>query len=148
MTTRYGHPLSCCRQYYLELLHNGHVESPYREGARPSFRARLVQCPRTDVLCSRHVVNVPTLNQLHIMGGFPIVAIGYEVADALERYQRQHHIAGVPSFKQLLQRVESEISMPISLARLEDSSGLTRSFCAVALIPISECTIAKSSWRW
>jgi len=62
------------------------------------------------------------------MGGFSIVAVGYEVADALERYQRQHHIAGVPSFKQLLRYVESEISMPISLARLEDSSGLTRMF--------------------
>ncbi|KIL56568.1 hypothetical protein M378DRAFT_181932 [Amanita muscaria Koide BX008] len=62
------------------------------------------------------------------MGGFSIVAIRYEVADALERYQRQHNIEGVPSFKQLLQYVESEISMPISLARLEDSSGLTRMF--------------------
>jgi hypothetical protein len=47
----------------------------------------------------------------------------------LERYQCQHHtIAGVPSFKQLLQYVESEISMPVSLARLEDSSGLTHMF--------------------
>jgi hypothetical protein len=62
------------------------------------------------------------------MGGLSMVAIGYEVADALERYQRQHHISGVPSFKQLLQYVESEISMPISLARLEDSSDLTRMF--------------------
>ena len=62
------------------------------------------------------------------MGGFSIVAVGYEDADALERYQRQHDIEGVPSFKQLLQYVESEISMPISLARLEDSSGLTRMF--------------------
>jgi hypothetical protein len=62
------------------------------------------------------------------MGGFSIVAVGYEVADALERYQRQHHIAGVPSFKQLLQYLESEISMPISLARLEDDSGLSRMF--------------------
>ena len=64
------------------------------------------------------------------MGGSSIVAIGYEVADALERYQRQHRIAGVPSFKQLRQyvRVKSEISMPVSLAKLEDSSGLTRMF--------------------
>ena len=62
------------------------------------------------------------------MGGFSIVAIGYEVADALERYQRQYSIEGVPSFKQLLQYVESEASMPISLVRLEDSSGLTRMF--------------------
>jgi hypothetical protein len=70
-----------------------------------------------------------TLYQRHIvMGGFPIAAVGYEVVDALERYQRQHDIAGVPSFKQLLQYVESEISIPISLARLEDSSGLTRMF--------------------
>jgi len=62
------------------------------------------------------------------MGGFSTVAVGYEVGDALERYQCQHHISGVPSFKQLLQYVESEISMPISLARLEDSSNLTRMF--------------------
>ncbi len=62
------------------------------------------------------------------MGGFSIVAIGYEVADALERYQRQHGIEGVSSFKQLLQYVQSEASMPISLVRLEDSSGLTRMF--------------------
>jgi hypothetical protein len=62
------------------------------------------------------------------MGGFSIVAVGYEVADALERYQHQHHIAGVLSFKQLLQYVESEITIPVSLARLEDSSGLTRMF--------------------
>jgi len=62
------------------------------------------------------------------MGGLPFVAIGYEVADALERYQHRHDIAGVPSFKQLLQHVESEISIPVSLARLEDDSGLTRMF--------------------
>ena len=62
------------------------------------------------------------------MGGFSIVAAGYKVVDALERYQCQHHIAGVPSFKQLLQYLKSEISMPISLARLEDSSSLTRMF--------------------
>ncbi|OJA13958.1 hypothetical protein AZE42_03615 [Rhizopogon vesiculosus] len=61
-----------------------------------------------------------------VMGGFPIVAIGYEVADeALERYQHQHHFAEV---EQLLQYVESEISMPISLASLEDSAGLSRMF--------------------
>ena len=60
------------------------------------------------------------------MGGFPFVAVGYEVAhSALER---QYRIAGFPSPKQLLQHLESEISMPISLARLEDSSGLTRMF--------------------
>jgi len=35
--------------------------------------------------------------------GFSIVAIGYEVADALEGYQRQHNIEGVLPFKQLLQ---------------------------------------------
>jgi hypothetical protein len=70
-----------------------------------------------------------TLYQCHIvMGGFSIVAVGYEVADALERYQGQHQISGVPSFKQLLRYVESEISMPVSLARLEDASGLTRMF--------------------
>jgi hypothetical protein len=70
-----------------------------------------------------------TLYQCHIvMGGLSFVAIGYEVADVLERYQRQHDIAGVPSFKQLLQHVESEISIPISLARLEDDSGVTRMF--------------------
>ena len=40
----------------------------------------------------------------------------------------RHDIEGVPSFKKLLQYVESEISMPISLVRLEDSSGLTRMF--------------------
>jgi hypothetical protein len=57
------------------------------------------------------------------MGGLSFVAIGYEVADPLERYQRQHDISGVPSFKQLLQYVESEIS-----TRLEDDSGLTRMF--------------------
>jgi len=77
----------------------------------------------------RHTCSVHLLTHCYIvMGGFSIVAVGYEVADALERYQRQHHIAGVPSFKQLLRYVESEISMPISLARLEDSSGLTRMF--------------------
>jgi len=60
------------------------------------------------------------------MGGFPIVAVGYEVAvEALERCQHQRHIAGV---KQLLQYVESEISMPISLAILEDTAGLSRMF--------------------
>ena len=70
-----------------------------------------------------------TLYQCHIvMGGFPIVAVGYEVADALERYQRQHDIEGLPSFKQFLRYVESEISIPISLARLEDSTGLTHMF--------------------
>jgi len=62
------------------------------------------------------------------MGGFPIAAVGYEMTDALERYQRQHHIAGVSSFKQLLQYLESEIFMAISLARLEDSAGLSRMF--------------------
>jgi hypothetical protein len=62
------------------------------------------------------------------MGGFSIVAVGYEVTDALEKYQHQHHIAGVSSFKQLLQYVESEICMHISLARLEDSTGLSRLF--------------------
>jgi hypothetical protein len=68
-----------------------------------------------------------TLYQCHIvMGGFAFAAIGYEVTDAFERYQRQHDIKGVPSFKQLLKYVESEISIPISLARLEDASGLTR----------------------
>ena len=70
-----------------------------------------------------------TIYQCHIvMGGLSFVAIGYEVADALERYQREHDIAGVQSFKQLLQYIESEISIPISLARLEDDSGLTRMF--------------------
>jgi hypothetical protein len=63
------------------------------------------------------------------MGGFPIVAVGYEVTDdALERYQLQHHISRDRSFRPLLQHVESEISVPISLARLEDSSDLTRKF--------------------
>lgn len=64
------------------------------------------------------------------MGGFPIVAVGYEIGDALEKYQRQHHrdIAGLPSFKPLLQYIESELSMPISLARLEDDSNTTRVF--------------------
>ncbi len=51
-----------------------------------------------------------------------MVAIECEVVDALERYQRQHHIAGVTSFKQPLQYVESEISIP------ENSSGLARMF--------------------
>ena len=74
-------------------------------------------------------VFLTTLYQYHtVMGGSSIVAIGYEVADALERYQRQHDIEGVSSFKQLLQYVESEISIPTSLVRLEDSSGLTRMF--------------------
>ena len=62
------------------------------------------------------------------MGGLSFVAIGYEVGDALERYQRQHHIPGF-YFKQLLQYVESEISIPVSLVRLEDhleDSVLTR----------------------
>ena len=62
------------------------------------------------------------------MGKFPFVAIGYEVADALERYQRQHDIEGVPSFKQLLKYIESEISIPVSLVRLQDDDGLTRKF--------------------
>jgi hypothetical protein len=70
-----------------------------------------------------------TLYQCHIaMGGLLFAAIGYEVADALERYQRQHDIEGVPSFKQLLRYVESEISIPVSLATLEDSSDLTCMF--------------------
>ena len=62
------------------------------------------------------------------MGGLSFVAIGYEAADALERYQRQHDIEGVPSFKQLLKYIESEISIPVSLVRLEDDDGLTRKF--------------------
>ena len=77
------------------------------------------------------------------MGGYSIVAVGYEVAaDALERYQREHDIEGVPSYKQLLKYLESEISIPISLARLEDSSGLSRMFlcCYVdARIRIYDC---------
>lgn len=71
---------------------------------------------------------VKALLYTSVMGGFSIVAVGYEVADALERYQGQHHITGVSSFKQLLRYVESEISIPVSLARLEDTSGLTRVF--------------------
>ena len=51
-----------------------------------------------------------------------------EVADALEKYQRQHDIEGVPSFKQLLKYIESEISIPVSLVTLEDDDGLTRKF--------------------
>ena len=62
------------------------------------------------------------------MGGFSIVAVGYEVGDALEKYQRQHHITGLLSIKQFLRYVEAEISMPISLARLEDDFGLSRMF--------------------
>lgn len=62
------------------------------------------------------------------MGGLSFVAIGYEVADALERYQRQHDIEGVPSYKQLLKYIESEISIPVSLVRLEEDDGLTRKF--------------------
>ncbi|KAI0295885.1 hypothetical protein B0F90DRAFT_1919179 [Multifurca ochricompacta] len=58
----------------------------------------------------------------------PNSAIGYEVADALERYQCQHGIEGVLSFKQFLQYAESEASMPISLVSLEDSSSLDRMF--------------------
>ena len=77
------------------------------------------------------------------MGGYSIVAVGYEVAaDALERYQREHDIEGVPSYKQLLKYLESETSIPISLARLEDSSGLSRMFlcCYVdARIRIYDC---------
>ena len=42
-----------------------------------------------------------TLYQCHIiMGGFSIVAIRYEAADALKRYQCQHHITAVPSLLQ------------------------------------------------
>lgn len=64
------------------------------------------------------------------MGGLSFAAIGYEVADALERYQRQHDIEGLPSFKQLLKYIESEISIPVSLVGLEDDrdDGLTREF--------------------
>lgn len=61
------------------------------------------------------------------MGGFPIVAVGYEIADALERHERQHHLEEVSYFKESLRYVETEISMPISLARLEDCSDLTPS---------------------
>lgn len=64
------------------------------------------------------------------MVGFPIVAVGYEVADALEtrRYERQHHLEEVSYFKEFLRYdVETEISMPVSLARLEDYSDLTPS---------------------
>ena len=62
------------------------------------------------------------------MGGLSFAAIGFEVADALEKYQRQHDIEGVPSFKQLLKYIESEISIPVSLVTLEDDGGLTRKF--------------------
>lgn len=62
------------------------------------------------------------------MGGFMVAAIGYEVTDALERYQNQHHVAGVSSFKLFLRYLESETSLPLSLARLEDSDGLSRMF--------------------
>ena len=62
------------------------------------------------------------------MGGLSFAAIGFEVADTLEKYQRQHDIEGVPSFKQLLKYIESEISIPVSLVTLEDDGGLTRKF--------------------
>lgn len=81
------------------------------------------------------------------MGGFSIVAIGYEVADALERYQRQHDIEGVPSFKQLLRYVESEMSTPISLVRPEDSSGLTRMFLCCYVDTRIRVYDFESSWR-
>jgi len=57
-----------------------------------------------------------------------VAAIGYEVTDALERYQSQHHVTGVSSFKLLLRYLESETSLPLSLARLKDSDGLSRMF--------------------
>ena len=53
----------------------------------------------------------------------PIAAVVYKVTDeALERYQRQHHISSdSPTSNDILQYVESEILMPVSLASLEDS---------------------------
>lgn len=54
-------------------------------------------------LASAHSPLSQPHNNTYQMCGFSIVAIGYEVADALEGYQRQHNIEGVLPFKQLLQ---------------------------------------------
>ena len=57
------------------------------------------------------------------MGGFSIVAIGYEIADALELPTPAQHRRGPAPQTLAICR-----STPMSLARLEDSSGLTRMF--------------------
>jgi len=63
------------------------------------------------------------------MGGLSIAAIGYEMTGNTDKLLLQHGITpGVSSFKSLLKQLESEISLPLSLARLEDSGGHSRMF--------------------
>lgn len=63
------------------------------------------------------------------MGGIPIVAIGFEVTNALEAYRHKHGLTeGLSSFKEILRNLESKLLIPLHLARTEDSSGLSRMF--------------------
>lgn len=63
------------------------------------------------------------------MGGMLIAAVGYDVTEALETYLKQHNMtSGVSSFKQILQRLEAETSIPVSLVRFDDLDGRGRMF--------------------
>ncbi|KAK0501910.1 hypothetical protein EDD18DRAFT_677007 [Armillaria luteobubalina] len=65
--------------------------------------------------------------QVEIMGGFPVVFIGYELEDdALDIYRSSNcHREAV---KSLLHVVESETSRPASIVRYDDSKGQTHQF--------------------
>jgi hypothetical protein len=55
------------------------------------------------------------------MGGMSIAAVGYDVTEALENHMNQHNMtSGVSSFKHILQRLEAETAIPMSLARFDD----------------------------
>ncbi|KAK0431368.1 hypothetical protein EV421DRAFT_174350 [Armillaria borealis] len=65
--------------------------------------------------------------QIEIMGGFPVVFIGYELEDdALDIYQSSNDPR--EAVKSLLRVVESETSRPASIVRYDDSKGQTHKF--------------------
>jgi len=59
------------------------------------------------------------------MGGFSFAAVGYDIPKpSLDMYQRQYNLPE-ESTKQLLQRLEQSLRLPISLACIDDKHGET-----------------------